>query len=292
MRSSIACLLLIAASAAAFAQAPKPVAERLAAQNALFDEQYESDLRNFPERATAFGDYRYNDRLNDYSLDAIRRRHDVDVVFLQRIQAIPTDGFSDQDQVSHDLLIRVLQQRVADFNLKEYEMPITTQSGIHTNLADLPLAVPLDSVKHYEDYISRLRQIPVALSQVTAVLRAGMKDNLMPVRFIAEKIPVQCQGIITADPFLEPTKKYPPSISPEDQKRLTQQITDTVNTDVLPAYKTFAAFIQKEYAPLGRTSISDHFACGRPKTLRERHLRANHNAHDSGRNPPTRPARN
>jgi uncharacterized protein (DUF885 family) len=256
MRASIAFLFLIAASAAAFAQASKPVAERLAAQNALFDEQYESDLRNFPERATAFGDYRYNDRLNDYSLDAIRRRHDVDVVFLQRIQAIPTDGFSDQDQVSHDLLIRVLQQRVADFNLKEYEMPITTQSGIHTNLADLPLAVPLDSVKHYEDYISRLRQIPVALSQVTAVLRAGMKDNLMPVRFIAEKIPTQCQGIITADPFLEPTRKYPPSISPEDQKLLTQQITDTVNTDVLPAYKAFATFIQKEYAPQGRTALS------------------------------------
>src|SRR4029077_8417342 len=40
------------------------------------------------------------------------------------------------------------------------------------------------------------------------------------------------------------------------QKRLTQQITDAINTDVLPAYKTFAAFIQTDYAPLGRTSIS------------------------------------
>jgi len=256
MRASIAFLLLITATAPALAQPPKPVAERLTAQNALFDEQYESDLRNFPERATAFGDYRYNDRLNDYSIEAIRRRHDVDVVFLQRIQAIPTDGFSDQDQLSHDLLIRVLQQRISDFNLKEYEMPITTQNGIHTNLADLPLAVPLDSVKHYEDYIARLHQIPLALSQVTDVLRAGMKDNLMPVRFIAEKIPAQCQGIIAADPFLEPTKKYPPGISPEDQKRLTQQITDTVNNEVLPAYKTFAAFIQKEYAPQGRTALS------------------------------------
>jgi hypothetical protein len=33
------------------------VDERLAAQNALFDEQYESDLREFPERATDLGDY-------------------------------------------------------------------------------------------------------------------------------------------------------------------------------------------------------------------------------------------
>ena len=55
----------------ASAQNLKPVADRVAAQNTLFEEQYESDLRNFPERATAFGDYRYNDKLADHSLDAI-----------------------------------------------------------------------------------------------------------------------------------------------------------------------------------------------------------------------------
>ena len=249
-------LILIATAASAFAQGSKPVAERLAAQNALFDEQYETDLRNFPERATAFGDYRYNDQLADYSLAAIERRHQADEAFLKRLEAIPTTDFSDQDQLSHDLMVRVLGQRSADFNLKEYEMPITQQAGIHTNLADLPLAVPFDSVKHYEDYISRLHQIPRALTQVTEVLRAGMKDKLMPVRFLAEKIPAQCEGIITADPFLLPTKKYPASISTEDQKRLTQAITDAINTDVLPAYKTFSAFIKTEYAPQGRTTLS------------------------------------
>jgi uncharacterized protein (DUF885 family) len=253
MRSSVRSRL---APPNVFAQNLKPVADRLAAQNALFEEQYESDLRNFPERATAFGDYRYNDKLAEYSLDAIAQRHKTDEAFLARLEAIPTTGFSDQDQLSHDLLIRVLQQRIADFDLKEYEMPINQQNGIHTGLADLPLSVPLDSVKHYEDYIARLHQIPRVLSQTTEVLRAGMKDKLMPVRFLLEKLPVQCQGIIDADPFLIPTKKYPASISAEDQKRLTQQITDAINSDVIPAYKTFAAFLRTEYAPEGRTTLS------------------------------------
>jgi len=248
--------LIVTVTGSIFAQNAKPVADRLAAQNALFDEYYETDLRNFPERATAYGDYRYNDKLAEYSLDAIRQRHQSDETFLARIEALPSTGFSDQDQLSHDLLVRVLQQRIADFDLKEYEMPINQQNGIHTSLADMPLSMPFDSVKHYEDYIARLHQIPRVLTQTTEVLRAGMKDKLMPVRFLAEKLPVQCQGIIDADPFLLPTKKYPADISPEDQKRLTQQITEAINPDVVPAYKAFAAFLSTEYAPEGRTTLS------------------------------------
>ena len=247
---------LVALAGCVFAQDLQPVADRLAAQNALFDEQSESDLRNSPERATAIGDYRYNDKLGEYSPAAIAQRERTDRTFLRRLQAIATTAFSDQDQLSHDLLVRVLQQRIADFDLKEYEMPITQQDGIHTDLADLPLSVPFDSVKHYEDYIARLHQIPRVLSETTEVLRAGINDNLMPVSFLLEKLPDQCQDIINAHPFLIPTRKYPAGISAEEQKRLTQQITAAIETDVVPAYKRFAAFLRTEYAPHGRTVLA------------------------------------
>jgi uncharacterized protein (DUF885 family) len=256
MRQYQTLLLIAVAAVSVFSQNPQSLPDRVAAQNALFEEQYESDLRNFPERATAFGDYRYNDKLAEYSLEAIAQRHKTDEAFRARLEAIPTTGFSDQDQLSHDLLIRVLEQRIADFDLKEYEMPVNQMNGIHTGLADLPLSVPFDSVKHYEDYVARLHQIPRVLSQTTEVLRAGMKDKLMPVRFLLEKIPVQCQGIIDANPFLLPTKKYPAEISVEDQKRLTQQITDAINSDVFPAYRSFAEFVRTDYAPAGRTTLA------------------------------------
>jgi uncharacterized protein (DUF885 family) len=256
MRIYLSVLLFLLLGDRGFAQDLQPVAERLAAQNALFDEQYESDLVNFPERATAFGDYRYNDQLADYSLAAIAQRNQTNHSFLSRLQAIATTGFSDQDQLSHDLLVRVLEQRIADFNLKEYEMPVNQFNSVHTSLADLPLSVPLDSVKHYEDYIARLHQVPRALNQTIEVLRGGMKDNLMPVRFLLEKIPVQCQGIIDSDPFLIPTKRYPASISAEEQKRLTQRISAAIDADVIPAYKAFSAFIRTDYAPHGRTTLA------------------------------------
>src|SRR5271170_6052914 len=111
MRPHILTLLLVTSLCATpFLTAKTPTVDsRLATQNDLFEEIYQADLKNFPERATAFGDYRYNDQLSDRSLSAIARRHTEDTANLARLTAIPTNGFPKQDILSHDLLARVLQ---------------------------------------------------------------------------------------------------------------------------------------------------------------------------------------
>jgi uncharacterized protein (DUF885 family) len=231
------------------------VAARLAAQNALFKEQFEDDMRASPESETARGDYRDNAKLDDYSLAASAIQNAVDRDYRAKLAAISTDGFPDQDRISHDLLLHVLDNRIAQYELKDYEMPISQMQGIHNSLADLPNSVPLDTVQHYEDYIARLHQIPRAFEQTIEVLRQGEKDGLMPVRILLEQIPAQCQGTIAENPFVAPTKKFSTSILEEAQKRLTEEIVQVVNSEVLPAYQRFADFIAKDYAPHGRTTI-------------------------------------
>jgi uncharacterized protein (DUF885 family) len=259
MRNDTLCLLALCVSLlaqAAAGAAPASLESRVAAQNALFEEQYQSDLKANPERATAFGDYRYNDRLNEVSLAAITSQHDNDVEFLKRLEAIATTGFAEQDLLSHQVLQRSLKQRIANYGFKEYEMPVSQMDGPCTHLADLPLAIPLDSVQRYQDYIARLHQIPRVFDQTREVLRAGLKDQLMPVRFLLEKVPDQCRGVVASNPFLLPTKKFPAAISAEDQQRLTQEITDVVSREVLPAYNAFADYIAADYAPHGRTTLA------------------------------------
>jgi uncharacterized protein (DUF885 family) len=243
----------------AAAHAQTPVATRLAAQNALFEESWQAQLKLSPTLATSVGDYRYNDQLGDNSLASVAARHAADIANLARIKAIDAAGFPEQDLISHDLFQRQLQQRIEDYDLKEYEMPLGGSGGgggIHATLADLPLSMPFDSVKHYEDYIARLRQIPKAFLQTEDVLRAGVKDRLMPVRFIAETFPGQCDGVIAANPFVLPLKKFPASFSEADKKRLTDAINSAVNDEVFPAYRQFAAFLKKDYIPYTRTNLS------------------------------------
>jgi uncharacterized protein (DUF885 family) len=247
--------LVLGLACPAFAQVT-PVADRVAKQNALFEEFYQAGLRNFPERATAYGDYRYNSQLGQVSLAEIARQHAEADDFLSRLKAIPTDGMSDTDLLSQRIMQHQLEREDVNYALKNYEMPVNQQNGVHTRLADLPNAVPFDSVPHYQDYISRLHQVPRVLEQTAEVMRQGMKDGLMPPKFVLEKLPGQCDGIISANPFLEPTKKFPAEFSDADKKTLTDEIAKAINDDVSPAYKKFAEFLLKEYAPKGRAALS------------------------------------
>jgi uncharacterized protein (DUF885 family) len=256
MRNLIALALFATFSVSTQTKPADAPERRLAAQNAVFEEFWQTSLKLNPTQATAVGDYRYNDKLGDNSLAAVVRRNEINAGFLARIKAISTEGFGEEDRTSHDLFLRNMQENVDDFDLKNYEMPVTAQGGVHTGLADLPNAVPLDSVKHYEDYVARLHQIPNALLQTEEVLRAGVKDHLVIVKFVAEKIPGQCAGIIAANPFVTPIAKMPASFSDADKKRLADAITTAVNTEVLPAYKQFASFFTSEYVPNGRATLS------------------------------------
>ena len=121
--------LLVACSFTAAAKDSDPVAARIAAQNALFEEQYQADLKTHPERATAIGDYRYNDQLEDFSPAAYQRQDATDKGFLSRLNAISTAGFPEQDKLSHEVMQRFLVQRIANFKFKEYEMPVNQMEG-------------------------------------------------------------------------------------------------------------------------------------------------------------------
>ena len=217
-RRSILCGFVLALAGPAFAEMA-PVADRVAQQNKLFDEFYETGLKNSPERATSYGDYRYNALLGQYSLAEIARQHAEADEFLKRLKAIPTDGMSDKDLLSHRLLERQLEREDINYEPEELrDAGEPAERRPHPAGRFAALSVPFDSVQHYQDYISRLHQIPRVLDQTTEVMRQGLKDGLMPPKLVLEKLPGQCDGIVAANPFLLPTKKFPTEFSDAGQE--------------------------------------------------------------------------
>src|SRR5215469_4670589 len=133
----LACLFLVLCAPVS-AKGPGTVQDRVAEQNALFDEYYEEELKTHPQMASAYGDYRYNDQMNDYSLAGVEAEYQRDQSYLNRLKAIPVTGFPEQDRLSHEVLARSLEQRIANHSFKEYEMPVNQMGGPQTQLADMP----------------------------------------------------------------------------------------------------------------------------------------------------------
>ncbi|HCW5676031.1 TPA: DUF885 domain-containing protein, partial [Acinetobacter baumannii] len=232
------------------------VSIRVKALNQLLQEQWEYTLKNSPETATVLGDLRYNDRWTEFSKTQIEKDKKTTQNFLKRFEAIDSTGFSATDQLNKDLMIYQLKETLKNYDLKLYEMPFNQMWGLHLQFPGFISSIPFDNAKQYQDYISRLKQIPLILEQGIQLAKQGQKDGLMPPKYLIEKVAKQINGIATPagkdSVFASPLKQFPKNISKAEQERLSREILQAIDQNVRPAYQKLGTFIQKDYLPYGR----------------------------------------
>ncbi|HDQ4282626.1 DUF885 domain-containing protein [Acinetobacter baumannii] len=232
------------------------VSVRVKVLNQLLQEQWEYTLKNSPETATVLGDLRYNNRWTELSKNQIEKDKKSTQNFLKRFEAIDSTGFSVTDQLNKDLMIYQLKETLKNYDLKLYEMPFNQMWGLHLQFPGFISSIPFDNAKQYQDYISRLKQIPLILDQGIQLAKQGQKDGLMPPKYLIEKVAKQINSIAApagADSvFASPLKQFPKNISKAEQERLSREILQTIDQNVRPAYQKLGTFIQKDYLPYGR----------------------------------------
>ncbi|HVR25771.1 MAG TPA: DUF885 family protein [Candidatus Polarisedimenticolia bacterium] len=265
VRPTLRCLLLLCVLTTIFlkfscaqnsASTPASVESRGQELLSLFDEEWQYELRTNPERATMLGDGRYNDRLSDNSTEFFQADIEQRRKFLTRFLAIDPSGLSRQDTLSYALMIRKLRQEIEGARFKSWEMPVNQMGGLHLELLDLVALTPFNSVADYQNYLARLNQIPRAFDQTTANMRQGMRDGLMPPRYLLEKVAAEAEDVANKtgenSPFAKPVKVFSSSVPSSEQKRLREAVLAAIAGQILPAYQHFAAFVREEYAPRGR----------------------------------------
>jgi uncharacterized protein (DUF885 family) len=250
---------LLPALVSAQSQQPTALEGRRKTLDALLKEQWEYTLRTNPEFASIIGDKRYNDRLADFSQAFI----DADLLaaadFLKRFDAIDASGFPLQEKLNKTLMVRQLRLALEGARFKGWEMPVLQNSGIHLDLPQYVSLFSFATVKDYEDYLARLKQVPRAFGEAMVQMRNGMRDGLMPPQFLLPKIARQCDDIGDAkpaeSPFAQPLSTFPSTFSEADKNRLRMGILAAIKDEVNPAYKKFATFVREEYVPKGRQEV-------------------------------------
>lgn len=260
MRLGIALALVstwfVFSSALVAAEAEMNETEKL---QTFFEEEWEYGLKENPIKATLLGDLRYNGRLGDSSIAAIERRRRHGVEALRQLESIDRSKLADSDKLNYDLYLENLTLRIEGHRFPWYLTPINQMGGVQQGPPNVVRSLPFRNAKHYEDYLSRLSQLPAVVDQTIERMQEGLKQRITPpkitLRAVAEQIQAQIVSKVEESPFYRPFKNFPETVPLSEQERLSAAGKEAIEQSILPAYQKLHDFWVSEYYPNTRETI-------------------------------------
>ena len=139
-------------------------ADATSALHALFDEEWQRQLKDSPVSATYFGDKRYNHLWPDESLEAHKARIDKSRQALKRLSDINIESLNDEDKLNHQLFKQEYENNIQESEFERYLIPLNQRGGIQSQDTMLE-SMRFTSVKNYSDWLQRLETFPVYMQQ-------------------------------------------------------------------------------------------------------------------------------
>jgi len=258
MRNTVILAFILLTASAVLAQvlSSSDAAKKL---NALFDEDWQWGLQQYPESATLLGDKRYNDRLTDYSVQAIERRKAHERDMLERVQKIDRSQLTGQDVISYDLFVLDKKLNIEAARFPTEYMPIDQMNGVQVGFGQLAGATPFRTARDYNDYVARLAAFPNQVEQLIALMKRGIETKWLPPAVPLRSVPAQIEGQIADDPtkspFFEPFARAPKDIPASEQARLVDSGKKAIVESLNPAFKKLLAFMKETYLPACRKDV-------------------------------------
>jgi uncharacterized protein (DUF885 family) len=227
--------------------------------NKLFADERASVWRDDPLQATGDGVHDYDDRLPDVTPAAQKRRVDEDKAFLDRLHGIDRNGLTVPQQVSYDLFAFMVGERVTLARYREWRMPMNSDSGFHDAVLLMHQTANPKTVKDYENFIARLKDVPRYFAENVANMRQGMADGFT----LQSEVLGGVSSVLAGEqftkpedcPVFEPFANYPATVPQSERARLTAAGRAAIAADVLPTYAAFQKFFETEYRPAARKTL-------------------------------------
>jgi uncharacterized protein (DUF885 family) len=222
----------------------------------LLAEDWEYQMKEFPERATRIGYPGQDDRWTDHSLEAYAARERHLRELLEALESIDRTKLDAADRLNYDLYHFLTRDRLAGYAFPDHLMPVTQLDGVHRDVPELFGQVPTATVPDYENILARLKGIPRLVNQNLKLMEQGRASGLTPPKVTLRDLPGQLEGLIRAgpeaSPFLVPFRKFPAAIPEAEQKRLRDAAVRALESEVVPAYRTLHDYLVKTYIPSAR----------------------------------------
>jgi uncharacterized protein (DUF885 family) len=226
----------------------------------LFADYHEDFLRENPELATMLGRSEYNHRWRDWSPSAVERRHQQARRYLQRLEQFPLTNLPEQDQISARLLRYQLERELETELLDTYLLRVAQMLGFHNRVYITVDQMPGRTVRDYENIIARLNAVPAYVDQNLALLDEAIRQRLVQPRVVVDLVLQQLATQIAQDgsrtPLLAAFRRFPSSISNQDQEQLRRQAAAAYEQRFLPAWRKLDTYLGQTYARKARENTA------------------------------------
>src|SRR5262245_4473707 len=152
-----------------------------AALSALAERFWDEYLATYPTWATVIGDRRFDDRLEDPSPDAIRRRIDWLDGVAAEARTVAAGELSSMEQVTRQMLIDETTGQAAGLRTGMHEWTVDPLQGPTVSLLDLVDYQPIRTPDEGRAMVARWREIGPYLDRLGASLREAAADGLVAV---------------------------------------------------------------------------------------------------------------
>lgn len=227
---------------------------------ALFAEDFERLMKEYPEWSTYRGRREYNDKWTDLSFEAIEVRKAYNHQLKTRLEAIDYTQLNSKNQVNYDLFAHRLNQSIAGQEFPDEYLVLNQLEGIHQSVDRLLQAMPRSTPEDFQMILKRLDALPVLVRQHIALLKKGLEENITPPQITLKKVPEQLDAVInpvfTENPLMGIFQNLPNSFSQRQSRTIQQQAQKTFTDKILPAFQELAEFFKEDYLPKARTEIS------------------------------------
>jgi uncharacterized protein (DUF885 family) len=201
-----------------------------------------------------------DDKLSDASPETLAREIVDTKAFLADLKGIDRAKLSGDDQVNYDIFETQLTQRVDSYGFGEQYLTINADSGFHSGFAQIWEPMPFQTVKGYENYLSRLRAFPRYMDQNIALMREGLKRGMTVPKATLVGVEDSIKVLAVDDPekssLWKPFSRIPQQLPAAERDRLQAAGRQAIRDSVVPAYGKFYDFMVKEYLPGCRTTLA------------------------------------
>ena len=193
----------------------------------IMDDWWAMELAADPLRATGVGEHRYDDQLPLVSVDSLKALTERRRAILGKLSTINRTKLTAADRVSLDMMAEEIGTSIKEFEFGTWQMPILADDGFHMGFARLPNDVPLNTIKDYDNYLSRLTKYPRYSAENVANMREGIRTRFtMPAVVLTgydRTIAAHVVDDVTKSVFWQPFLKMPTTVAPADQERLRSE---------------------------------------------------------------------